>query len=56
MWGDEKVDISKSTSTLRFNMYCKQGLIHLPLLKPTPSFLRELLDGDGGTRNSKFEK
>ena len=56
MWYDEKIDISKSTSTPRLNMCCKQGLNHLPSLEPIPPSLRELLDGDGGTRNSKFKE
>ena len=55
MWYDERVDVSKSTSTPRFNMCCKQELIPLPPLKPTPPFLKELLDSDGGIRNSKFK-
>ena len=55
MWYDERIDVSKSTSTPKFNMCCKQGLIHLAPLKPTPPFLKELLDSDGGIRNSKFK-
>ena len=55
MWYYKRVDVSKSTSTHRFNMCCKQGLIHLPPLKPTPPLLKELLDSDGGIRNSKLK-
>ncbi|XP_039130858.1 uncharacterized protein LOC120267239 [Dioscorea cayenensis subsp. rotundata] len=56
MWYDERIDLSKSTSTPKFNMCCKQGLISLPPQKPTPPFLRQLFDGNGGVRNSKFKE
>ncbi|OMO50366.1 ATP-dependent DNA helicase PIF1 [Corchorus olitorius] len=56
MWYDERVDLSRRPLNPKFNLCCKQDRISMPAMRPTPQFLYELLNGEGGRQSSKLRE
>ena len=54
MWYEERIDKAHNAKNPRFSMCCLEGKIKVPPLKSSPTFLRNILDSNGGARARNF--
>lgn len=55
MWIDERVNASRSTNFTAYSLCCKEGMIKLPPMRETPSFLETLFDGHHNFKGMRFQ-